>query len=148
MLRGLQLEPLSTPVIYPLCADPGQCPWYIANIDGVICSTTPKKFQYKNWLSRLLLYNRVLGYFLMYSGASGGDESWRVRFGFFYRTSYVGLTSRQHLATVIRYADCVKRTFRASRRCLRENFNSFNTWFIILWLYIKTTTYYAINMVH
>ena len=32
-------------------------------------------------------------------------RSWRVRFVFFFRTSYVGLTSRQHLATVIRYAD-------------------------------------------
>ena len=35
-----------------------------------------------------------------------------VEFVFFYRTSCVGLTSRQHLATAIRYADCVKQPFR------------------------------------
>ena len=44
-------------------------------------------------------------------------RSRRVRFGFFNRKSYVWLTSRQHLATVIRYADCVKQRFRPSRRC-------------------------------
>ena len=49
----------------------------------------------------------------------------RVKFVFFYRTSYVGLTSCQHLATVIRYADCVKQHFRPSRRHQVDNFTSF-----------------------
>ena len=41
-----------------------------------------------------------------------GTRSRRVRCVFFYRASYVGSTSRQDLATVTRYADCVKRPFR------------------------------------
>ena len=41
-------------------------------------------------------------------------RSGRVKFVFLYRTSYVGLTSRQHLATVIRYADCVKTVFSST----------------------------------
>ena len=52
------------------------------------------------WLSRLLLCNRGLGYFPMHSGASAsGTRSWRVRFVYFNRTSYVGSTSRQHRKT-------------------------------------------------
>ena len=40
-------------------------------------------------------YNRVLGYFPMYGGASSGDEIVASYVRFFYRTSYAGLTSRQ-----------------------------------------------------
>ena len=61
-----------------------------------------------------------------------GTRSWRVRFVFFYRTSYVGSTSRQHLATVIRYANCVKQRFRPSGRRLVANYTSFIT--RLLWL--------------
>ena len=50
-----------------------------------------------------------------------GTRSRRVRFVFFYRSSYVESTSRQHLTTVIRYADCVKQRFRPSRRRLVAN---------------------------
>ena len=65
-------------------------------------------------------------------------RSWQVRFVFFYRTSYVGLTSRQHLATVIRYADCVKQHFRASRRHLVVNYTSFITRLLWLCCYYRT----------
>ena len=65
--------------------------------------------------------------FLCIVAPPAAPRSGRVRFVFFYRASYVGLTSRQHLATVIRYADCVKEHFRASRRCQAENFTSFIT---------------------
>ena len=30
---------------------------------------------FKYWLRHLLLYNRIIGYFPMYSGASGGNET-------------------------------------------------------------------------
>ena len=59
-----------------------------------------------------------------------GTRSWRVKFVFFYVTSYVGSTSHQHLATVIRYADSVnsvKQPFRPSRRRLVANFTSLIT---------------------
>ena len=56
----------------------------------------------------------------------------RVRFVFIYRTSYVGSTSRQNLATVTRYADCVKQHFRPSRRRLVANYTSFIT--RLLWM--------------
>ena len=39
----------------------------------------------------------------------------------------------QYLATVIRYADCVKRPFRQSRRRLVANFTSFITRLLRLW---------------
>ena len=62
-----------------------------------------------------------------------GARSRRVRFVFFYRTSYVGSASRQHLATVIRYADCVKQPFQTSWHRLVANFTSFITWLLRLW---------------
>ena len=62
-----------------------------------------------------------------------GTRSRRVRFVFFYRMSYVGLAPRQHLATVIRYADCVKQRFRPSRRRLVANYTSFITRLLWLW---------------
>ena len=47
-----------------------------------------KEVYHKNWLSRLLLYNRVLGYFPMYIMAPpAGTRSRRVRFVFFHADS-------------------------------------------------------------
>ena len=59
-------------------------------------------------------------------------RSGRVKFVFFYITSYVGLTSR-HLATIIRYADHVKQHFRLSRRHQAANFTGFITRLLRLW---------------
>ena len=57
-----------------------------------------------------------------------GTRSWRVTFVLIYTASYVGLTSRQSLATLERYADYVKQPFRRfSRRSLEANFSSFIT---------------------
>ena len=64
-----------------------------------------------------------------------GTTSRRVRFVFFYRTSYVGSTSRQHLVTVIRSTDCVKQPFQTSRRRQRDNIPSFITRLLRLWSY-------------
>ena len=56
-----------------------------------------------------------------------GTRCRRVRFVLFYRTSYAGSTSRQHLATVTRYADCVKQHFQTARRRLVANYTKFIT---------------------
>ena len=56
-----------------------------------------------------------------------GTRCRRVRFVFFHKTSYVESRSRQHLATVIRYADCIKQPFQTSRRRLVANYTSFIT---------------------
>ena len=56
-----------------------------------------------------------------------GTTSRRVWFVFFYRTSYVRSSSHQHLATVIRYFDCVKQHFQTSRRHLMANYTKFIT---------------------
>ena len=54
---------------------------------------------------------RFLVIFLCIVAPPVATRSRRVKFVFFHRTSYVRSTSRQHLATVIRYADCVNRPF-------------------------------------
>ena len=56
-----------------------------------------KKVLHKNWFSRSLLYNRVLGLFPMYSGASGGDED-LGELGLFSLAERVMLD--QHLANI------------------------------------------------
>ena len=81
-------------------------------------------------------YFCIIGFlviFLCIVAPPAAPRSGRVKFVFIYRTSYVGLTSSQHLATVIRYADRVNQHFRASRRHQAENFTSFITRLIRLW---------------
>ena len=71
--------------------------------------------------------------FLCIVAPPAAPRSGRVKFVFFNRASYVGLTSRQHLATVIRYADHIKQHFRLSRRHHAANFTIFITRLLRLW---------------
>ena len=103
------------------------------------------RFKYSSWMfnqrrsnirTGSAAYFCIIGFlviFLCIVAPPVGTRSRRVRFVFFYRTSYVGSTSRQHLATVIRYADCVKQSFQTSRRRQRENFTSAITRLLRLW---------------
>ena len=64
--------------------------------------------------------------FLCIVASPVGTRSWRVRVVFYYWTSYVGLTSRQHLATVIQYAahHCINEKGQA---CILYNYVLHNT---------------------
>ena len=81
-------------------------------------------------LAQPLTYFCVIGFlviFLCIVAPPVGKRFRRVRFVSFYRPSYVGSTTRQHLAIAIRYAACVKQPFQTYRRRQRENYTSFIT---------------------